>query len=90
MLLRRSWGWRRRRRGLRGLEDDKRKLSCLLNSGALGLAQLLASFLFGVSGRDPLTMIVAAGALGLVAIAACILPVRRATEIDPMIALKSE
>jgi putative ABC transport system permease protein len=58
--------------------------------GALGLTQLLASLLFGVGGRDPLTMAVVAGILGLVALLACLLPARRSTKVDPLIALRCE
>ena len=58
--------------------------------GALGLPRLLASLLFGVGGRDPLTMAVVAGILGLVALLACLLPARRSTKVDPLIALRCE
>lgn len=58
--------------------------------GALGLARVLASTLFGISEHDPLTMMVVAGALGLVALTACIFPVWRATKVDPLIALRAE
>ena len=58
--------------------------------GALGLTQLLASLLFGVGGRDPLTMAVVAGILGLVALLACLLPARRSTKVNPLIALRCE
>lgn len=58
--------------------------------GALGVSRLLASLLFGVSGHDPLTMAGVAGVLGLVALLACLLPARRATQVDPLIALRYE
>jgi len=58
--------------------------------GALGLTHLLASLLFGVSPRDPLTLILVAAILAAVALAACYIPARRATRIDPMIALRYE
>jgi putative ABC transport system permease protein len=58
--------------------------------GALGLTQLLASLLFGVGGRDPVTMTAVAGILSLVAIVACLLAARRATQVDPIIALRAE
>ena len=58
--------------------------------GALALGRLLASLLFGVSSHDPLTMAVVSGILGLVALIACLVPARRATRVDPLIALRCE
>ena len=52
--------------------------------------RLLKTFLFGVGPTDPTTMIVVAGVLSGVALAACYVPARRATMIDPLIVLKSE
>ena len=59
-------------------------------AGAFGLDRLLGSLLFGVDGRDPLTLSVVAAALGAVAFLACYLPARRATRVDPLIALRAE
>ena len=57
---------------------------------SLGLARLLKEYLFGISPQDPLTLVVVAGLLALVGMVACLIPARRATRIDPMVALRSE
>jgi len=57
---------------------------------AYGLTRLLASLLFGIKANDPLAYIVVAGVLLLVAAAAALIPARRATRIDPAIALRYE
>jgi len=57
---------------------------------ALALTQLMKTLLFDVSPNDPLTFVVIALLLILVALVACWIPARRATKVDPMIALRCE
>ena len=58
--------------------------------GALALGQLLSTLLYGVGGRDPLTLAVVTVALAAIAAAACFLPARRATKVNPIVALRYE
>jgi putative ABC transport system permease protein len=58
--------------------------------GALALSRLLASQLFGVSARDPLTFLGVAVTLGLAALVATEVTARRAARLDPMVALRAE
>jgi len=57
---------------------------------ALGVTHLMASFLFGVQPTDPLTFAAVSLLLLAVALLACYIPARRATRVDPMIALRHE
>jgi putative ABC transport system permease protein len=58
--------------------------------GSLLVAQWLTTLLFGVKPRDPVTLAAMAAVLLLVAAAACFIPARRATRVDPMVALRAE
>jgi predicted permease len=57
---------------------------------ALGVTHYLKSMLYDVSAYDPKTIVVVSALLVLVALAACLIPARRATNIDPMVALRYE
>ena len=58
--------------------------------GAFVLTRLMSSLLFGVSTTDAVTFVFVAVGLMLVGVFACYLPARRATRVDPLIALRYE
>jgi ABC-type antimicrobial peptide transport system permease subunit len=57
---------------------------------ALAAARALSSFLYGVSATDPLTFVTVATLIGAIGVVATFLPARRAANLDPLAALRSD
>jgi len=75
------------------LREALQLISIGITAGLLGtvlLGRILDSLLFEVSSRDPLTYLAGAALIAAVSLAACLLPARRATQVDPILALRYE
>ncbi len=57
---------------------------------ALALTRLMVGMLYGVKASDPATFTLVALTLGAIALLACFIPARRATQVDPLIPLRYE
>jgi predicted permease len=59
-------------------------------AAAFALSRVATSLLYGVSPADPLTFAVVAGIIALVALVACVVPARRASRVDPLVAMQAD
>ena len=75
---------------LQGMRAGDRRRRRSASASAFGLARLHAALLFGVSARDPLVFVGVPVLLALVALLAVWLPARRASRVDPIIALRAD
>jgi len=57
---------------------------------AFGVTRLMSSFLYGIESTDPITFLTVSLLLVGIALLACYLPARRATRVDPIVALRYE
>jgi ABC-type antimicrobial peptide transport system permease subunit len=58
--------------------------------GAFGITRIIGGLLYNVTPTDPISFALVIGVLGFVGLLASYLPARRATRIDPVVALRSE